>query len=333
MRDYISSEAPMGAPPAANMLYIHTKTTGTDVYYSLDTTDVGDWVLYASLSLSSYTQGFIASGGNDARLRVEVFSQTAAGNGSVFGTLPQSGWKNACFSDPAGAGNCFSTGGSYFGSLNYINQWAAGTANNAIDWGDLVNTKDSHSGQCGPNYGFTSGAGIGGIQIDKTDYNTQANATDFGGDLATNNWLAYGGWSATYGYHVGGTTVTKAQYWAFDTAADATTWGDMVATRKEHACASDIIGSRLFAFCGYATAMTNSVEKFDTSTASDAVSFGTLITSRSALAGISGDNKGWAACGYNAKNELEYLDYDTSGTGTDWGDATDNEYFLCGCNG
>ena len=203
----------------------------------------------------------------------------------------------------------YTSSGSTGSVVNTIDYFPFATDTNAIDFGDLTQSRASFCGLSSATEGYTAGgyAGPPGIisnTIDKFPFATKSNATDVG-DILLSKYESAGQSSTLVGYMSGGfvppsftvnNSVEKIffnnnNYIAFDV-------GDLTVSRGgATGCSSNVSGYT----CGGETALhstaTNVIDKFPFAGDSNATDVGDLTTDRSRGAGQSSTTHGYVSGG------------------------------------
>ena len=254
-------------------------------------TDVGDVTLgrHHSSGQSSETHGYISGSAANGPVTsaIDRWSFATEGNAVDHGDLAiQSGLGTGQSSCTHG----YHTGGGIAGSssTNHIQKFSfasSGSTNNATDIANLTVGRACNSGASSSEYGYSAGGGGGLTTIDKFPFATDSNATDVG-DCDSETSSAGGTSSLTHGYIVGGTTENIRKY-SFASDGDSVDGGANLSDSR-HALTG--VGSEThgYAAAGYNAGLnyppgqpnnaTETIEKFDYATDSNATDVGDLVS-------------------------------------------------------
>jgi len=227
-------------------------------------------------------------------------------------------------------------GGSSSNVLDYI---SISTTGDAINFGDLI-LADSCMGTSNGtgNRGlFVGGTNNSSNRMEYITITTLGNATDFGDLIMTCNTSACANGTNNKGIFSGGWPggasdyVNNIQYATITTPANASDGGDLVYIKMDNAGLSNSTGDR--GIEGGDWSYHPKVMTYTTiSTAANSSIFGYLSPKKAYLAGVSNgtSNKGVYASGYynpdGGTNILEYITINSTGDGTDFGDASYAHY-------
>jgi len=261
-------------------------------------TDVGDLTesRYTTAGLSSDASGYISGGityapppvGFTTRNTIDKFPFAADGNATDVGDLSQI---RASGAGQSSTTHGYISGGALIGptgiltdSYNTIDRIPFAADGNALDVGDLTQSRSLAAGQSSTTHGYTSGGSLGPVNtnvIDKFPFASNANASDMG-DLTQAKAATAGQNSYEYGYSSGNFAVEKF-YFAFD--GNSFGVGNLSARRTAG------LAGQSSTISGYTSGGTqtptiiNTVDKFPFASDGDATDVGDLTQGRGNAAG------------------------------------------------
>lgn len=232
-------------------------------------------------------------------------------------------------------------------AVNVIQYFAIPTTANAVDFGDLTQTRSYLSGCSNGERGLFGGGQAGSYgstvynTIDYVTIGTTGNAIDFGDLVATRSYLAScsGGNRAVFagGGNSSSSTAANAIQWvSFLTTGNAISFGILGQSRFGLAGCSN--GSR-GVFAGgkfpYQSTSYNIIDYITIDTMGNSTDFGDLTVGRNRLAGCSNETRGVFAGGttngiWDYKNEIDYITIATTGNATDFGDLSEQKFDMAG---
>ena len=220
-------------------------------------------------------------------------------------------------------------GGGYgpgAGTINTIDYVTISTTGNAIDFGDLVTTRQGLAAVSSSTRGLFAGGEPNTNIIDFITISSTGNATDFNGDLVSARFGLAGLSNQTRGIFAGGNNpvINIIEYITIaSTGQNTQDFGDLSAgKRRLSACSSTTRG----VFAGGAPA-TNVIEFITISTLGNATDFGDLFTGRYSMhkGNVANSTRGLFAGGFVAPsydNTIQYITIATTGNAVDFGDLT-----------
>ena len=218
-------------------------------------------------------------------------------------------------------------------SIQYANFASTG---DYVAGGDLGNTRAFGAAVCDATRSICGSRGMPsyGATIDYFNTQSAGGGQDFG-DVHTAKGYAMGMMSSTRGLIAGGVYCcpglyyNEVEYVTISTTGDAVDFGDTSTIRYEGAAFGS--STRGILACGYGPNYTNTIEYFTISTLGNAVDFGDATNlNGTGKYGVSSPTRGVFGGGYTAaispasaiaaNNALEYVQIQTTGNSTDFGD-------------
>ena len=212
----------------------------------------------------------------------------------------------------------FTAGGDPTGG-NVIEKFTFGSANNAVDHGDLSTaSRLKNSGCSSATHGYSAGGGDAPTDeiIDKFAFASNTTATRHGSLLVPCLYSRAGAASSvTHGYVAGGestagpaTPTNRIEKFSFGTDAASSDHGDLAFTRSSTGGHS----SDTHGFCsnGSATSpsLTNNIDKYSFSSESNAVDHGDLVLARYGGEGCSSTTDGYVGGGHIGASRTNAID-------------------------
>lgn len=292
------------------------------------------------------TRGFVNTHGGAATGALEYFDITTPGNAADFGNYSTYGCHNIGTSCTGGSRLLLIGGNASGGDGDEMEYYTTTTLGNGTVFGDLTGASRYPAAASNGTYGLTAvgtynGAGSNNRsnKIDYVTIATTANAADFGDTtLARSNLGA--GQDGTYCLWAGGhgQSVTFNNIIDYVTAAtpgNATDFGDLSSACAETKGCSNT--TKTLFHLGYTGSVQVTIDQVTTQTAANSTDFGDLLTARYALGACCSTDRAVFCSGPNSSfqttNIMEYLDFATAGTATDFGDIGSAQEYTTASSG
>jgi len=316
-------------------VYICTDATaGSNVWKNIGegTGDVAPWYMTSATTSFFVHNGYNGTLSNIAR--IERFSLASDGNGTDWGDLfhpsRAAGTSQSATHGYAHAGYHDTFAG---GDTDVIQKFAKASASDSTDVANMTAVARYIDGFTGVGYGYSAGGyppAAGHTRIEKYSHTSDANST-LVGSLATASYNKRGNQSETYGYTFGGWSPSSYVAVIDKVAFASDTYTGSIANLRS---GTNVLPSATSTAPGYVmlagtfhSATETRIDKFATSSDSDAVATGGTLTTgkQSDASGGSSTTHGYIAGGLDAtgnpSNSVEKYSLNiSSGSSTDVGD-------------
>ena len=237
------------------------------------------------------------------------------------------------------------TAGGQPASGNVIEKFTFGSANNAVDHGDLsTSARTKNSGCSSATHGYSAGGSVAATDeiIDKFAFSSNVSGTDHGDLMTTSSYRSNNGaCSNTHGFLIGGvegagsTTIEKFPFASATGSVDS--GQDLTISNSQMTCASSTTHG--YSVGGYAAGTyTTKIDKWAFATSNNAVDVGDLVVPVSVSGGHSSTTHGYKSGGSNHtlspanQDHIEKFSFSTDANASNVGDLPTRRRYVTGCH-